>query len=105
MWHAAGVLADGLLRGQTAASLRRVYAPKANGAWALQHACAAAPLDACVIFSSMAAMIGGGGQTNYAAANSCLDSLGACRRQRGQARVERAVGPVGGRRHGGGPRR
>ena len=32
VWHLAGVLADGLLRSQTVASLRRVYAPKALGA-------------------------------------------------------------------------
>ena len=89
---------------QTAASLRRVYAPKACGAWALQRACAASPLDACVLFSSMAALIGGGGQANYAAANCCLDALGGLRRRARPGGGERAVGPVGGRRHGGGRR-
>ena len=93
VWHAAGVLSDGLLRGQTASSIKRVYAPKACGAWALQQACAASPLDACVLFSSIAALIGGGGQSNYAAANGTLDALGACRRERGQAALVVQWGP------------
>ena len=38
VWHAAGVLADGLLTSQTAGALARVCAPKAHGAWALQRA-------------------------------------------------------------------
>ena len=93
LWHAAGVLSDGLLRAQTASTLRRVYAPKVHGAWGLQLACAAAPLDACVLFSSIASLIGGGGQSNYGAANGCLDSLGVCRRQRGQAASSVQWGP------------
>ena len=83
MWHAAGVLSDGLLRSQTAATVRRVFAPKAVGAWALQQAAAPSPLDACVLFSSIAALLGGTAQSNYAAANTALDSLGGARRVRG----------------------
>ena len=60
IWHAAGVLADGLLRGQTASSIKRVYAPKACGAFSLQQACATSALDTCVMFSSIAALVGGG---------------------------------------------
>ena len=83
IWHAAGVLSDGLLRSQTAATLRRVYAPKAHGAWCVQQACAWTALDALVLFSSVAALFGGAGQANYAAANCCLDSLSECRAVRG----------------------
>ena len=93
VWHAAGILADGLLRGQTASSIKRVYAPKACGAFSLQQACATSALDTCVMFSSIAALVGGGGQTNYAAANYTLDSLGACRRKRGQAAASIQWGP------------
>ena len=100
VWHAAGVLADALLASQSAASLRRVFAPKAVGAWALHRVCAPSPVDACVLFSSIAAVLGGGGQANYAAANCCLDSLGGRRRLTGLARGERAVGPVGRLWHG-----
>ena len=33
VWHAAGVLADGLLPKQAAATMARVYGPKAHAAW------------------------------------------------------------------------
>ena len=62
VWHAAGVLSDALLARQTAATLARVYGPKAHGAWALQRCTAALPLEACALFSSVAALLGGAGQ-------------------------------------------
>ena len=93
VWHAAGVLSDGLLRAQTAATVKRVFAPKAHGGWGLHRAAAPSPLDACVLFSSIAALIGGGGQSNYAAANGCLDALAACRRSRGTKRSRSQWGP------------
>ena len=62
VWHAAGVLSDALLARQTAATLARVYGPKAHGAWALQRGTAALALEACALFSSVAALLGGSGQ-------------------------------------------
>ena len=62
VWHAAGVISDALLPRQTAATLARVYGPKAHGAWALQRGTAALPLEACALFSSVAALLGGMGQ-------------------------------------------
>ena len=47
---------------RTAATLARVYGPKAHGAWALQRGTAALPLEACALFSSVAALLGGAGQ-------------------------------------------
>ena len=87
VWHAAGVLADAVLASQTAATLQRVYAPKAVGGWGLLRACAASPLDVCALFSSVAALLGGGGQANYSAANCCLDALAASRHARARART------------------
>jgi hypothetical protein len=49
IWHTAGVLSDGLLRSQTAASLRRVYAPKAHGGWGLVRVCATVPMESLVL--------------------------------------------------------
>ena len=95
VWHAAGVLADGLLRSQTAQAFRRVYAPKAVGGWGLQRASAASPLDACVLFSSVAALLGSAGQANYAAANCCLDATSALRRAVGLASSSVQWGPWG----------
>jgi hypothetical protein len=70
LWHAAGVLSDGLLDKLKAQALSSVYAPKAHGAWLLQLACATVPLRACMLFSSVAALFGFAGQANYSAANA-----------------------------------
>ena len=86
VWHAAGVLADAVLPKQAAHGLARVCAPKAYGAWSLHAMAAASGSGAFVLFSSVAALLGGAAQANYAAANACLDALVSCRR---------AVGAVG----------
>ena len=87
VWHAAGVLADGTLAHQGAASLRRVFGPKAHGAVTLQRACATSVLRSCALFASVAALLGGAGQANYSAANCCLDSHAVWRRTSGTAGV------------------
>ena len=84
IWHAAGVLADALLQKQTAVGLASVYAPKAQGAWLLQAGSSTAPLKACTLFSSIAALFGLAGQANYSAANASLDALSSYRRVRAQ---------------------
>ena len=80
VWHAAGVLADGVLPRQRAETCARVYAPKAYGAWALHSACGTAVVPTYAPFSSVAAAFGGAGQANYSAANACLDALATWRR-------------------------
>ena len=87
VWHAAGVLADAVLCNQNAFCLSHVFAPKASGAWSLHGTCRMTLVDAFALFSSVAALLGGAGQANYAAANSCLDALAACRRTHGFAAV------------------
>ena len=87
VWHAAGITADALLARQDARALRAVYAPKAHGAGLLHSALGAVALRACALFSSVAALLGGAGQANYAAANACLDALAARRRAHGRAAV------------------
>jgi hypothetical protein len=94
VWHAAGVLADKLLPLQTAESLRRAYAPKAHGAWVVQQLSSpSVPLSACALFSSVVVLLGNAGQTNYGAANTCLDALAASRSTRGHAGVSVQWGP------------
>ena len=80
VWHAAGVLADGILAGQNAQGFTRVYGPKAHGAQTLHCACATAVVAVHALFSSVAALLGSAGQANYSAANACLDALVAQRR-------------------------
>eukprot|EP00962_Isochrysis_galbana_P043622 scaffold16671_cov167-Isochrysis_galbana.AAC.1 len=93
VWHAAGVLADGLLFNQSAQMLHRVYGPKVHGACNLQLACTKGPLAAYVLFSSVAALFGGAGQSNYSAANCCLDALGSYQRDSGLAASSVQWGP------------
>lgn len=83
VFHAAGVLADGLLYDMTAEQLAHPMAPKVDGAWNLHQLTLDCPLDLFVLFSSVACIIGSPGQANYAAGNAFLDALAAWRRRRG----------------------
>ncbi|MBX3013305.1 MAG: SDR family NAD(P)-dependent oxidoreductase [Caldilineaceae bacterium] len=73
--HAAGVIDDGLFQQQTAERLAQVMAPKVAGTWHLHRLTEELPLDFFVCFSSVASLLGNGGQSNYAAANAFLDAL------------------------------
>lgn len=81
--HCAGVLDDGGLLKQDVARFERVLAPKLQGSWILDRLTRADPLDFFVLFSSVAAILGSAGQSNYAAANAVLDTLAHERRRRG----------------------
>jgi acyl transferase domain-containing protein/NADPH:quinone reductase-like Zn-dependent oxidoreductase/NAD(P)-dependent dehydrogenase (short-subunit alcohol dehydrogenase family)/acyl carrier protein len=84
VFHAAGVLADGLLLGTSAANVDAVLAPKVLGAWNLAQLCETAPLDHFVLFSSAAGLLGSPGQAIYAGANTFLDALAGSLRSRGR---------------------
>jgi NAD(P)-dependent dehydrogenase (short-subunit alcohol dehydrogenase family)/acyl carrier protein len=79
----AAVLRDGVLRNQDEASFEQVLAPKVQGAWNLHELTAGQPLAFFVLFSSMVAVVGAAGQTNYAAGNAFLDGLAQQRRSQG----------------------
>ena len=83
VWHTAGVVADGVLSRQSFKSLTCVYTPKAHGAYILQAVLLQMPLQSCLLFSSVAGILGLSGQANYAASNVCLDALSIHRRLRG----------------------
>ncbi|BDA51455.1 probable oleandomycin polyketide synthase, modules 5 and 6 [Coccomyxa sp. Obi] len=65
--HASGVLHDALIGQQSAALVREVYAAKAA-----HHLLQA--VDQTVLFSSIAALTGPAGSSNYAAVNATLDA-------------------------------
>ncbi len=79
VFHAAGLVRDGLLRTKRWEDARAVLAPKVLGALSLDEATRGDDLDHFVLFSSTAALTGNVGQTDYAFANAFLSELAQAR--------------------------
>ena len=81
--HAAGVIDDGVLLGQSWERCARVLAPKVAGALNLHHLTRGLDLRHFILFSSASALLGTPGQASYAAANALLAALAHERRRQG----------------------
>ncbi|WP_374615685.1 type I polyketide synthase, partial [Frankia sp. AgKG'84/4] len=90
--HLAGVLDDGVVGALTPERMAGVFAPKADAVQHLDALTWDADLDAFVVFSSAAALLGSAGQGNYAAANAYVDAVMARRRAEGRRGVSLAWG-------------
>ena len=74
LMHAGGVLQDATLANQTASGARAVVAPKVDALSRLSGALGASPVASAALFSSVAALTGSPGQSNYSGANAALDA-------------------------------
>ncbi|MCL6589227.1 MAG: SDR family NAD(P)-dependent oxidoreductase [Firmicutes bacterium] len=85
--HAAGVAGAGVIAKKDPATWEKVMAPKVQGTWLLDRLTLNDPLDFFILFSSIATLTGGAGQSDYTAANSFLDCFAAWRNRKGRATV------------------
>ncbi|MGC9443213.1 type I polyketide synthase, partial [Streptomyces sp. WG5] len=90
--HTAGVLDDGVIGSLTGERVHRVLAPKVDATWHLHELTRDLDLSFFVVFSSLAGLLGGPGQANYAAGNVFADTLVQWRRQAGLPGVSMAWG-------------
>ncbi|MFG2221116.1 SDR family NAD(P)-dependent oxidoreductase [Streptomyces sp. NPDC048685] len=93
--HCAMVLDDAALATVQDHQLKRVWAPKAAGAWNLHKATATHSLDWFVLYSSMSSLLGNAGQGTYAAANAWLDAFATWRTRNGLPTLAVDWGPWG----------
>ncbi len=93
--HAAMVVEDRAAAAIDEATLRRVLAPKLQGAWNLHLATRHLALDLFVLFASATTMFGNPGQAAYVAANLSLEQLARDRRRAGLPALAVCWGPIG----------
>ncbi|MEM8679372.1 MAG: SDR family NAD(P)-dependent oxidoreductase, partial [Planctomycetota bacterium] len=91
--HAAGVLADGVMFDMELDQLEKPLASKVIGTINLHEATKELPLDFFVMFSSVAAVLGSPGQSNYAAGNAFLDAMAQYRQAQGLPALSINWGP------------
>ncbi len=92
-FHTAGVIDDGVIQTQSDSQFADVLGPKMAGAWNLHLATQHLDLHHFVLYSSISAIIGAPGQSNYAAGNAFLDALAHYRRAHGLPALSINWGP------------
>ncbi|XP_048587065.1 mycocerosic acid synthase-like polyketide synthase isoform X2 [Nematostella vectensis] len=95
--HTAVVLNDAFVHNMDLDSFKVVLAPKVTGAYLLHKMSLQMDLDFFVLFSSLASVMGGRGQSAYSAGNAFKDGLAAYRRHvLGLPGLAINWGPIGG---------
>lgn len=84
VFHAAGIIKDGLIRNKMPEDIDNVLRSKVNGSLNLDAAISNEAIDFFVAFSSMAAVGGNLGQSDYAYANHFMDTF--CRYRNARVR-------------------
>jgi NAD(P)-dependent dehydrogenase (short-subunit alcohol dehydrogenase family) len=91
--HGAGVLADRRIQDKSDEQFDLVFRAKVGGLANLLEATAEDPLEALVLFSSVAARFGNAGQCDYSAANEVLNQVAVAEaRRRGPSVLVRSLG-------------
>jgi acyl carrier protein len=91
--HSAGTLTMDCSPSRVGSALRRVMAPKVDGAWHLHTLSQDQPLDFFVLFSSAVSMLGSAGQGSHVAACTFEDALAHYRRNIGLPALSINWGP------------
>ncbi|MHC5909391.1 SDR family NAD(P)-dependent oxidoreductase, partial [Streptomyces sp. S6] len=91
--HTAGTVADATLTALTPEQVDAVLPVKTEALEHLDTLAADRALDRFVVFTSLAGVMGGAGQANYAAANAFADALCARRAAEGKPATALAWGP------------
>lgn len=81
--HCAGVAGDGFIIRKEYDTLMDVLSPKTYGTWLLDRLTRTDSPDFFVMCSSLTAVFGGAGQSDYAAGNSFMDAYAAYRNRNG----------------------
>jgi len=85
--HSAGVAGEGFMFSKSEDTLKEVLAPKILGTWVLDTLTQNENMDFFILFSSIAAILGGVGQSDYVAANSYMDTYAAYRSKKGRRTI------------------
>uniref|UniRef100_UPI003F4931A4 SDR family NAD(P)-dependent oxidoreductase n=1 Tax=Nonomuraea bangladeshensis TaxID=404385 RepID=UPI003F4931A4 len=94
--HAAMALDDAPLSDLTPERFHTALAAKMTGAYVLDQLTRDRELGFFVLLSSLATVIGNAAQSNYVAANACLEALARSRRRDGLPALALGLGAVGG---------
>ncbi|MDM5176107.1 SDR family NAD(P)-dependent oxidoreductase [Massilia sp. DJPM01] len=87
--HCAGVLQDAFIANKTEQQVAAVFGPKVHGVVNIDQATRDIDLDFLLLFSSVAAINGGAGQSDYGVANAFLDAYASHRQAQVQAGLRR----------------